>query len=219
MTKVEQESYDWFQKQVNQYRLKKDLDTDYNKMERRSISNSSMVSFSYKNPIGKTNKRLTARGTPKKPSLKFYDENPLDIILDIKGNDMWCINLHFIPRPFRETLYKMVVKLNKQRIKNDKRFVLSYQDIKEFLVRNSLQMSIKRYKINRITNLKYIKGSEVKYAMSLPSEKFIIQDSNMSEDDLYRMIRSGSSQVKKSKNIRTGRNVNSRTSSSRTKRK
>ena len=69
-------------------------------------------------------------------------------------------------------------------------------------------MMIKRYKINRITNLKYIKSSELKYVINLPSEKFIIQDKSMSESDLYKMIRSrASSTTKTAKNTRTGRKV------------
>lgn len=204
MTKNEQLSYEWFQKQIKPYRLKKDKDKEYKKQERRAIQAGSFITFNYKQPVGKGKK-----------SLRFYDENPVDVILNIRGNDLLALNFHYCPKAFRETVVKMILKLNKQRISKDKRLLITYQELKEFIKRNGLDLMIKRYKINRITNLKYIKGSEIQYIINLPSEKFIVQDSNMSESDLYNMIRSQSKSVKQSKNTRFGRKVNT----SRTKRK
>lgn len=195
MTAKEKESYEWFKKQVKQYQKK--TDEEYKKMQRRAILPGSFIMFKYKQPVGKGKKWL-----------KFYDESPVDVILNIKGNDMWCINFHYIPRVFRKTVIAFIIKLNKQRIKQDKRFELTYQQIKEFLSRNGLiKICIKRYKINRITNLQYIKGSDIKYIAELPSEKFIIQDPNMTEADLFKLILSHSSSTKSSKNTRFGRSI------------
>jgi hypothetical protein len=194
MTKLQEESYKWFKKQISNYRSKKQKDEEYKKMERRGIQKGSFISFNYKNPVGKGKK-----------SLRWFDENPVDVILDIRGNDMLCLNFHYCPRVFRKSVILFIIKMNKQRIAKDKRFELTYIEMKEYLKRNGLEMMIHRYKLNRITNLKYIKGSDIKYIVELPSEKFIIQDKSISEDDLYAMIRSHGSASKRSKNKRFGR--------------
>ena len=211
MNKEQEIAYEWYKKQTSQYRLKADKDIEYKKMERRAITEGSFITFNYKFPKGKGKK-----------SLRFYDEYPMDVILRIQGNDMWCINFHYIERVFRKSVIAYILKINKMRIQNDKRLSLTYQEMKEYIIRNSLQLCIKRYKVNRITNLKYVKLSEVKYIAEVPSERFIVQDSSMTEADLYAMIRSHALTTKSSKNVRFGRStkaVNSRTTSTRTKRK
>jgi len=211
MNKEQEIAYEWYKKQTSQYRKKADKDIEYKKMERRAIVEGSFITFAYKFPKGKGSK-----------SLKFYDEYPMDVILRIQGNDMWCINFHYIQRVFRKSVIACILKINKMRIQNDKRLSLTYQEMKEYIIRNGLQLSIKRYKINRITNLKYVKLSEVKYIAEVPSERFVIQDSNMSEADLYAMIRRHAKTTKSYKNVRYGRSTkaaNNRTTSTRTKRK
>ena len=170
---------------------------EYTKQERRSIQPGSFITFNYRNPVGKDQ--------PKK--LRFYDENPCDVILDLRGNDMLCINFHFIERVFRKSVIAFILKINAQRIKQDKRLELTYQEMKEYLHRNGLTHCIKRYKVNRITNLKYVKGTEIKHIVELPSEKFIVQDPDMTEEDLYKLIRSHAAQTKKAKNTRFGNKV------------
>lgn len=211
MTKQEEESYIWFNNAVNKLRTKKEIENgDFTAQDRRAIKPGSMIMFQYRNPV--------LKNQPKK--LKFYDENPVDFILDIRGNGMLALNLHYVPPPMRLIFIKFVLQLNKARIKQNKRFELDYTMVKEFIVRNGLQMMIKRYRVNRITKLEYVKPKDYKYIVSLPSEKFIIQDSNISKSDLYSMIRSQSTKTKSAKNVRFGRStnvVNKRTSSSRTK--
>lgn len=190
--KLQQDSEKWYKKQVSQYRNKND--EEYKKMQRRAIRNGSFISFSYRNPI-----------TPLK-RLKFFDSNPVDVILNIKGNDMWALNFHYAPRVFRKSIIAYIIKLNKFRIKKDKRFELTYTQMKEYIKRNGLEMMIKRYKINRITNLKYIPAKDIKYVAELPSEKFVM-DGRMTETELYKMIRSHGKSTKKAKNTRFGRKV------------
>ena len=199
MDAKQKEAYEWYKKQTSQYMHMADLKAgkEYKKQERRSIQPGSFITFNYKNPVGKDQ--------PKK--LRFYDENPMDVILDIRGNDMLAINFHFIERVFRKSVIAFILKINAQRIKQDKRLELTYQQMKEYLKRNGLAHCIKRYKVNRITNLKYVKGSEIKYIAEIPSEKFIVQDPNMTEADLYKLIRSHATQTKKAKNTRFGREV------------
>ena len=210
MTKAEEESYIWFNNAINKLRTKKEIENgDFTAQDRRAIKPGSMIMFQYRNPVGKGKK-----------SLQWYDENPVDFILDIRGNGMLALNLHYVSPPMRLIFIKFVLQLNKARIKQNKRFELDYPMVKEFIVRNGLQMMIKRYRVNRITKLEYVKPKDYKYIVSLPSEKFIIQDPNISKSDLYSMIRSQSTKTKSAKNVRFGRStnaVNKRTSSSRTK--
>lgn len=210
MTKQEEESFIWFNNAVNKLRTKKEIESgDFTAQDRRAIKPGSMIMFQYKNPVGLGKK-----------SLKFFDQNPVDFILDIRGNGMLALNLHYVPPPMRLIFIKYVLQLNKARIKQNKRFELDYPMVKEFIIRNGLQMMIKRYRVNRITKLEYVKPADYKYIVSLPSEKFIIQDSNISKADLYAMIRSQSTKTKTAKNVRYGRStnaVNKRTSSNRTK--
>lgn len=217
MTESEKESYDWYKKIVDSYRLKKDVSTgDFKAQERRAIKEGSFISFAYKNPVGKDKK-----------SLRFYDEFPVDVILSIRGNSLLALNFHYIPPPMRFIVIKFILQLNKQRIKAGKRLLLEYQMIKEFIKRNGLELMIHRYRVNRITSLKYIKGSELKYIVSLPSERFIIQDKSITKSDLYSMIRNNKNKTKTAKNVRFGRSTSSankrttstKTKSSRTKRK
>lgn len=210
MTKQEEESYIWFNNAINKLRTKKEIESgNFTAQDRRAIKPGSMIMFQYKNPAGLGKK-----------SLKFFDQNPVDFILDIRGNGMLALNLHYVNPPMRLIFIKFVLQLNKARIKQNKRFELDYPMVKEFIVRNGLQMMIKRYRVNRITKLEYVKPKDYKYIVSLPSEKFIIQDPNISKADLYAMIRSQSTKTKSAKNVRFGRSTNSvnkRTSSSRTK--
>lgn len=194
MTAGQKASYDWFKKQIKTYIPKSKQDEEYVKMQRRKISSGSVITFNYKQPVGKGKK-----------SLRFFDEHPVDIILYIKGNDMMCLNFHYAPRVFRKSVMAYIIKMNKQQIKNDKRFELTYKEMKMYLKRNGLELMIHKYKVNRITNLKYVPSSDWKYIFELPTEKFVIQDPDMSEDDLYKMIRSHSTKTKKSKNVRFNR--------------
>ena len=190
---LQKESELWYKKQMKEYRRKND--PEYVKMQRRAIRAGSFISFDYNNP-----KTALSR-------LRFFDSHPVDVILDIRGNDMLCLNFHYAPKVFRKSIIAFIFKLNKLRIKNDKRFELEYKQMKEYITRNGLEMMIKRYKINRITNLKYIPTKDIKYIAELPSEKFVL-DGRMSEQELYAMIRSHGKKTKGAKNTRFGRNTN-----------
>ena len=184
------ESEKWFKKQIAPYR-KKD-DPEYLKMQRRAIKPGSFITFSYNNPS--TDLKI----------LKFFDANPCDVILDIRGRHMLCLNFHYCPRVFRKSVIAYIFKINKLKIKNDKRFELEYAEMKEYIKRNGLELMIRKYLTNRITNLKYVKITDIKYIAELPSEKFVF-DANMSEEQLYAMIRSHGSKTKSAKNVRYGR--------------
>lgn len=191
---LQQESEKWFRDLIKSTTNKKAGET-YSKGERRSIKPGNMVFFHYTNP------KTFGEGKP----LKSFDKYPLPIILDIRGNYMLAINTHWVPKPLKETLIKMVVKLNKQQIKKDKRLQLTYQEIKEFLHRTGLiHIALKKYLINRITGLKYIPYSDWKYQLHLPTYKFVRKD-GVTAQDVENMIRSAISKNKKSKNKRYGR--------------
>lgn len=194
LSQDQQRSVVWF-KDVLKKIAKADSVDSYTKGERKIIKPGSMISFKYPNPK-----------TPLS-SLKFFDASPLVVIFNIRGKYIHGINLHWVPRPMREIILKMIVKLNKSNVDNNRSFDLSWQMIKEFLVRNGIESIVtKTYITSRIRGLQYIPYSQWKYAASLPSEDFVF-DGQYSEDDIQKMIRGATLQTKKSKNVRTGREV------------
>jgi hypothetical protein len=187
------ESEEWYKQQTSKYRKKGD--DEYKKLERRAISSGSFITFNYKRP----------KGIDKPKVLRYFDEYPVNVILNIRGNDALMLNFHYCPQPFRKSVVAYIFKINKMKIKQDKRITLVYQQMKMYIKRNGLEMMIHRYKVNRITNLKYIKTSEIKYVIDLPSEKFVIQDKELTKSELYNMIKSHKSKTRASKNKRYGR--------------
>lgn len=194
MTRAEEESVKWWNKRIKEQIKKNESPEDYVRMSRRKIGPGSMITFSYKNPK-----------TPLK-YLKFFDVFPCVVLFSDSGRHFTGLNLHYAPRPFRKTILAMVIKLNKMNIKNDRRFQLSWEKIKEFVVRNGLKLLIRKYIKARMTNVDYVKGVEWKYAAELPSHKFVL-DGNMTEDQLWRLIYSQGKATKSAKNTRFGRST------------
>jgi len=192
LTPEQQQSVLWF-KDLLRKTAKADSAESYTKGERKVIKPGSMITFGYPNPK-----------TPLK-QLKFFDANPLVIIFNIKGRHIFGLNLHWTARPMREIIMKMVIKINKSNIDNNKNFELSWAEIKEFLVRNGLEsIIVKQYISARIKGLQYIPYSQWKYASVLPTEQFVF-DGEYSMEDIQRMIRGASKKTQSSKNVRVGR--------------
>lgn len=189
---IEEESIKWWNKRIKEHLKKNESPDDYVKMRRRKIGPGSMITFSYLNPK-----------TPL-PVLKFFDKYPCVVIFSDNGRYMTGLNLHYAPRPFRKTILAMVIKLNKMNIKSDRRFTLSWEKIKEFVVRNGLKLLIRKYIKGRMSNVDYVKGTEWKYVAELPSHKFVLSG-EMTEDQLYRLIYAQGKSTKQSKNKRFGR--------------
>lgn len=188
----QQESYNWW-KEVLKKTSSIKASEDYSKGMRKSFKPGNMVAFKYPNPK-----------TPLK-TLRYFDKSPLVIIFNIRGSNIFGLNLHWAPRPIRETIIKMVVKINRSNIKSDRRLELAWQDIKEFLRRNGLAHVItKQYIMARIQNMEYIPYTQWKYAASLPTEKFITH-SDYSEADVTRLIYGHAKATRDAKNRRFGR--------------
>ena len=191
LTKLEQESYEWYKNVLAKIAGKK-YSTEYTKMNRRAIKPGSMVAFKYPNPK-----------TPLK-ILRWFDANPLVFIFNIRGNYIHGINLHWAPRKFREIIVKYIIKINKMNIKKNRRLELSWEMIKDFLRKNGLAHIItKTYITPRIAGLEYIKPKDWYKAIHVPSEKFVLRG-DLSEDDLYRFIYSHTKKTKSGKN-KTGK--------------
>lgn len=194
MSPKEQESYEWFKKELKKIASASTADT-YDKGERRYIGNGSMVLFKYPNPK-----------TPMK-QLKFFDAAPNPIIIEISTKHILGLNLHWVPSKFREVILKFIIKQNKMKIVQNKKFELDFQPLKEFLKRNGLyNICIKKYLTNRIVGLQYIKYSDWKHIANLPLEKFITH-SDYTKDDVDRLIYSHISATRKAKDVRFGRPV------------
>jgi len=194
LTSEQQDSGAWYKDMLKKVAKAESVDS-YVKGERKIIKPGSMIAFSYPNPK-----------TPLK-QLKFFDSSPLVIIFNIRGRYIFGLNLHWTARPMREIIMKMVIKLNKSNIDNNRSFELGWPIIKEFLVRNDLEhLIVKQYISGRIQGLQYIPYSQWKYASVLPTEEFVF-DASYSREDIDAMIRHASAQTKKSKNIRVGRDT------------
>lgn len=203
---IGRESEKWFRDLIKQTAGKK-AGENYSKGDRKSINSGAMLFYSYPNPI-----------TPLKV-LKAFDKYPLIILLEKKGNYFLGVNTHWIPRVMRETFMKLIIKLNKQKIKQDKRISVTYGEIKEFLIRTGLiHVALKKYLVNRIVGLKYIPYKDWKYQLNLPTEKFITT-AGVSSSDVDAMIRRAISANKPSKNVRMKSKTVTRKPSSRMKRK
>jgi len=191
LSQDQQQSVLWF-KDLLKKTAKASAADSYTKGERKIIKPGSMLAFKYPNPK-----------TPL-AQLRFFDANPLIIIFNIKGKYIYGLNLHWTARPMREILIKMIVKLNKANILNNKAFELNWPMIKEFLVRNGLESLItKTYITGRMQGVQFIPASQWKYASVLPTEKFVM-DGQYSEDDIQKMIRGQAVKTKASKNVRVG---------------
>ena len=193
LTSKEQASLEWFKEIVAKTTSKK-TSKEYDK-KRKRISEGEMFLYDYKNPV-----------TPLK-YLKWFDAKPLVILFNTSGRkgNWFGVNLHYIPKPLRETFLKLVIKINKAKLKSGNRFDLSWGDIYEFLHRNGLaEIAVKQYRINRIQNLEYIPYSQWQYAVNVPSEQFVF-DGQYSHEDLISMTRRGLKKAKTAKNVRYGR--------------
>ncbi len=188
--KLQDQSEEWFRKIIKQ-NVSAKASEEFTKGGRKTVSPGSMFQFSYTNP--------------KTKNLKIYDAFPLIIMFAKRGNDMWGINLHFVPAPLKETVLKLVIQMNKANIRKNKRFKIEYKQLRMFLVRNGIQnFVVKRYKVNRITNFKYIPYRDWRYALNLPTEKFVRAE-GFSKDDFEKLLKSGIAKSKASKNKRFGR--------------
>ena len=168
------ESLEWWYDSIQQYQNNKTFDArQYNRMHRRFIKPGALIAFKYR-----------AKGASKLP---FWDKAPLTILFGETPRHFIGLNLHYVNPKARPTLMKMIIKINKLRVKNDRRFHLEWKDLKTFIARLNLQISIRKYIKGRMSSVVYVKGVDWKYAAALPSEKFVFNGS-MDRSKLYQMI-------------------------------
>lgn len=191
LTAREEESVQWF-KEVVAKTVSKKVSENYDKFRRR-IKEGEMVTFKYPNPK-----------TPLK-QLRWFDAHPLVILFNTKGKNLFGVNLHYMPKPARETFLKFVLKVNKAKLKSGNRFDLSWESIHEYLKRNGLaDLVVKQYIPARMQNVEYVRYDLWKHAVSLPSEQFVF-DGAYSHDDILAMQRRSAKATRGAKNVRFGR--------------
>jgi len=164
---------EWWENVISYRQSKKFDPAEYKKMDRRRIGVGSMLAYKY-----------DAKG---KDKLQFWDKNPLVVIFGETGRHFIGINIHYIHPKFRPIFLQKVVRINRLRIKNDRRFHLEWRDIKRFIYQHNLKISIRKYIKGRMSTIQYIKGKDWKYAARLPSERFVF-NGNMDRDKLYKLI-------------------------------
>jgi hypothetical protein len=190
MTETPSTSLAWWNSKIAKHLKKGVMPEDYIKMERRSIQTGSMIIFKYDAKF--------------KDQLAFWDKQPVIIIFNDLPGYFLGLNLHYIAPLFRQTLLAKIIEINKLKIRNDRRFDLEYEQLKEFIRRNGLEISIRKYIKGRMKSVDYVKGTEWKYVSTLPSERFVF-NGEFTADQLYQMIRSHTAKTKAAKNRRYGR--------------
>jgi len=180
------DSVDWYKDVLKRF-VNKKASLEYDKKYRR-IKEGELLLMAYPNPK-----------TPLK-QLKFFDAQPLAMLFNTKSKNIFAVNLHYMSTPQREIFLKYVIKLNKNNIRTGKRFTLSWEMINEYLHKNGLaHIAVKQYIKPRIRNIEYIPYSQWKYAIHLPSERFVF-DGEYSHDDITSMVRRAGKKTKSSKN-------------------
>lgn len=185
-------SLEWF-KEVVRKTTNKTVAESYDKSRKR-ISEGEILTFAYPNPK-----------TPLK-QLKWFDAHPLALLFNVKGKNIYGLNLHYLPSPAREILLKKVIEINKLKLKANLRFDLSWELINEFIKRNGWEFIVKQYIPARMQNVQYISYNQWKYAIHVPSEKFVF-DGQYSMDDIQVLVRRSIKKTKQAKNVRYGRTV------------
>lgn len=185
-------SLEWFKEVVKKV-TNKTVAENYDKSRKR-ISESEILTFAYPNP--KTELK----------QLKWFDAHPLVLLFNVKGKNMYGLNLHYLPTPAREILLKKVIGINKLKLKANLRFDLSWELINEFIKRNGWEFIIKQYIPARMQNVQYIPYNQWKYAINVPSEKFVF-DGQYSMDDIQALVRRSIKKTKQAKNVRYGRAI------------
>ena len=168
------ESMEWWYNSIQQFQNNKTFDArQYNRMHKRFIGPGALITYKYQ-----------AKGASKLP---FWDKSPIVILFGETPRHFIGLNLHYINPKQRPTILKMIIKLNKLRIKNDRRFHLEYNQLKAFIVRLNMKIAIRKYIKGRMSKVVYIRPHDWKYAANLPSEKFVF-NGKMDRAKLYQLI-------------------------------
>jgi len=107
--------------------------------------------------------------------LPYYDMMPLIFMIDSYKDGFLGINLHYLPRDYREVLLNVLVKtsLTDKNMDEKTRVRLTYNKIKSFSKLKMAVPCIKRYKARNIrSKIVQIPADEWNLAIHLPTERF-----------------------------------------------
>lgn len=131
-----------------------------------------------------------------------YDRTPLVIIIGSRHNSNYVLglNVHWLPKVIRNTLWSGILKLFRNDIRMGKKPDITYQKIKSFLFNIGAQFAIRLYIKNRIAKKGIIINPEyMKQALMLPTESIT---GGMSAERVYKqaiIAAKTAKQVKKSR--------------------
>ena len=81
-----------------------------------------------------------------------YDKTPLIFALSVSKSYTLGLNLHWTPIPLRVTLLKVILRLNKNNIKNNKPITINYKMVKPLILNLGLGPVIRLYINSRISS-------------------------------------------------------------------
>jgi len=113
-----------------------------------------------------------------KEKLKFYDEHPVIMVLEKRNsyNNLFGVNLHYLPLQIRIKFLKYVLKRNKARIHKKQRVVFTYDLAYDFLKRTGYhKTALHSYIPSRIDAMVKVDYPEWKHVASLDSAKFVFK--------------------------------------------
>lgn len=114
---------------------------------------------------------------PATPNLPVWDKAPLVIPLEVKGNSMLGVNIHWIPREQRREFMEFLIEyfgVNDSNTLRRKKVRILYESLKRGKVRWAL-VAIRRYHINRITSMREVPKDRWDRVLKLPQYKSKLQ--------------------------------------------
>jgi len=88
-----------------------------------------------------------------KDKTRVFDKTPLALVLRRNSHHTLVLNFHWLPMNMRINLVKVIIKMNAQNIKNNKRLEFDYRQLKPLLKRYGYAPVIRLYINSRIGSL------------------------------------------------------------------
>ena len=120
-----------------------------------------------------------------KDKTKVWDNTPLIIVLRRSKGYTLGLNFHWVPHKVRYILLEYIFKKNKSKIQNNEPLKVSYDMVKDLIIKLKLRAVVRLYINKRISKRGvFIPYELMRKAIDLPAENFI----GMSSDQAYGLM-------------------------------
>jgi hypothetical protein len=109
-----------------------------------------------------------------KETLPYYDRFPLDIVLSVEKEHFTCLNLHYLPVPYRLAMIAEILQIQRAKTINDKtKLKVSYQMIKSMSSLKALEPCIKKYLKSHVkSKFAVVNPKDYQLVAAMPLERF-----------------------------------------------